>query len=95
MSDRNVAFCLLIGLALLVELFLAGSASAYVGPGAGLELIGYAFTLLAWGLTAFSAVLLWPLYALIQRIRGRAKTPTAPPTPASSGETRAENNVSS
>jgi len=58
-------------LALPVLLLDASSAMAYVGPGADVAFISYAMTLLAWGMTAFSAVLLWPLYALIRKIRGR------------------------
>jgi hypothetical protein len=56
-------------LALSVLLLGAESAMAYVGPGADVAFISYAMTLLAWALTAFSAVLLWPVYALIRRIR--------------------------
>ena len=61
-------------------LLWTGSASAYIGPGAGLDFIPYALTLLAFGLTAFSAILLWPVHALIRWIRGKKK-PSAPATP--------------
>jgi hypothetical protein len=54
-----------------VLLLLADSAQAYVGPGAGLELTGYFLSLLAWVVTAFSMFLLWPFYALLNRLRGR------------------------
>jgi hypothetical protein len=64
-------------LAVVVLLLLAGNASAYVGPGAGLDLVGYSFGLLMWMTTAFSAVLLWPVYALLRRLRG-GKGRTAP-----------------
>lgn len=57
-------------LAAAVLLLLAGNASAYVGPGAGLDLVGYSFGLLMWMMTAFSAVLLWPAYAFLHRLRG-------------------------
>jgi hypothetical protein len=66
-------------LALFVLLLAAGSASAYIGPGAGLDFIPYALTLLAFGLTAFSAILLWPVHALLRWIRGK-KNKSAPPT---------------
>ena len=77
-------------LVLSVLLLWTGSASAYIGPGAGLDFIPYALTLLAFGLTAFSAVLLWPVHALIRWIRGR-KNPSAPAAPTEGGpeETRA------
>jgi hypothetical protein len=42
---------------------------AYVGPGAGLELIPYSMGLLTWIGVAFGAVALWPLSALRRRIR--------------------------
>lgn len=93
MPIRNDALTCKIGLALLTVLFLADSAPAYIGPGAGLDLIGYTLSLAAWGLTAFSAVLLWPLYAFLHRMRGRAKSLTPPPTPASSEQSRADTNV--
>jgi hypothetical protein len=73
-------------------LLWTGSASAYIGPGAGLDFIPYALTLLAFGLTAFSAILLWPVHALIRWIRGR-KHPSAPATPTENvpEESRANN----
>ena len=43
---------------------------AYVGPGADMSLISYALTLAAVGLSAFSAIFLWPFYALMRRVRG-------------------------
>jgi hypothetical protein len=56
--------------AFIVLLLWAGTAPAYVGPGAGLELVGYFFGLVAWVGTVFCAVLLWPVYALLRRLRG-------------------------
>jgi len=44
---------------------------AYVGPGADVTFISYAMTLLVWVLAAFSAVLLWPVHALLGKIRRR------------------------
>ncbi len=76
MSDRNT-FAIAKGvLALVVLLLGANSALAYVGPGADLAFVGYATALLAWALAAFSAILLWPVYALLRRIRGRGKEST-------------------
>lgn len=91
MPIRNGFLLCKIGLSLLAALFLVNSASAYIGPGAGLELTGHSLKLLAWALAAFSAVLLWPLYALLRALlrwrRGRVKPSAAPPTPASPEET--------
>ena len=63
---------------------------AYVGPGADLGLISYALSLIVFGITAFSAVLLWPVYALLRRIRGAANKPAlAPPVDDAPGNARA------
>lgn len=71
-------------LALSLLLLMANSALAYVGPGADLTFISYAMTLLAWVLAASSAVLLWPVYALLRKIRGGKNkcTTESPPTAA-------------
>jgi len=57
--------------ALAVLLLGASPAMAYVGPGADVTFISYAMTLLVWVLAAFSAVLLWPVHALLGKIRRR------------------------
>jgi hypothetical protein len=46
-------------------------AMAYVGPGAGLTLIGSLIGLLIAVLTALGIILFWPIRALIRRIRGK------------------------
>ena len=51
---------------------------AYVGPGAGLELVGYFMGLLAWVAVAFGSILLWPLTNLIRRWRGKAEIKDEP-----------------
>ena len=55
--------------ALLAVVWLAGDAWAYVGPAPGPEFLGYFATLMAWLGLAFSALLLWPVHALRQRLR--------------------------
>jgi hypothetical protein len=72
--------------ALALVLLGANSAMAYVGPGADLAFVSYALTLLAWVLTAFSAILLWPVYALLRRIRGGKNKSTSTPPPATALE---------
>jgi hypothetical protein len=72
-------------LTVAVLLLWASSASAYVGPGAGLDLIPYALTIMAFALTAFWAVLSWPIYALLRRLRGKDKL-VAPSTGTEEGE---------
>jgi hypothetical protein len=73
-------------LALSVLLMGASPALAYVGPGADVTFIGYAMTLLLWMLAAFSAVLLWPVYALLRAIRRRKNRPTTTASPETAPE---------
>ncbi len=78
MPDRNHYTVAKVLLALSLLLLVANSAPAYVGPGADLAFLSYAMTLLAWVFAAFSAVLLWPVYALLRKIRsGKNKSTTA------------------
>jgi hypothetical protein len=62
-------------LALAAVLLLAGDANAYVVPGPEFfsQFMGLAF----WALVAFSSVMLWPVYALMRRIRGPRRTVAA------------------
>lgn len=82
MFGRNLFSAGKILLALSVLLLGAGEAMAYVGPGTGLEFIPYFMSLLVWAGVAFSAVLLWPFYALVRRIRGTKGQLKNPPAPA-------------
>jgi hypothetical protein len=68
--------------ALLTVLLLAGAARAYVGPEAGPEFLGYFAGLLLWMGAALSGLLLWPVYAVLRRLRGRGARPAAAPGPA-------------
>jgi hypothetical protein len=77
--DRNHYTVAKVLLAISLLLLVANSAPAYVGPGADLAFLSYAMTLLAWVFAAFSAILLWPVYALLRKIRGKNKSTTAPP----------------
>jgi hypothetical protein len=67
-------------LALTVLLLGANRALAYGGPGVDVTFIQTAMTLFLWALAAFSAVLMWPVYALLRMMRGR-KNPPAPALP--------------
>jgi hypothetical protein len=73
---RNLSTVCKVLLALSALLLGADRALAYVGPGADVTFISSAMTLLAWVVTAFSAVLLWPVYALLRGIRGRKNKST-------------------
>jgi len=96
MSDRNLAVVAKVLLALSVLLLGANHAMAYIGPGADLASVSYAMTLLAWALAAFSAVLLWPIYALLRMIRrGKKETATASAPDKAAEEARAPCNADS
>jgi hypothetical protein len=74
-SDRNHFPVFPVLFALAVLLVLANNAHAYIGPGAGLEQVTYAMSLFAAVGVAFSAVLLWPFYALLRLLRRKPAPP--------------------
>jgi hypothetical protein len=86
MPDRNFGSFGKLLWALALLLLGANSAMAYVGPGADLAFVSYALTLLAWAAAAFSAVLLWPVYALLRRIRGGKNKSTTASPPSTTAE---------
>jgi hypothetical protein len=57
---------------------VAGAASAYIGPGAGLSLVGSLFGWIIGIFLTLFAIVLWPLRYLFRRIFRRRK-PSAPP----------------
>ena len=73
-----------------VLLLAADPAWAYIGPGAGLELVPYFMALVVTVGVAFLSILLYPVYAVIRFFRG-PKPPvnaeTAPAAPAAATET--------
>ena len=81
MPGRNLSTVCKVVLAFSVLLLGATPALAYVGPGADVASIGYAMTLLAWVLAASSAVLLWPVYALLRWVRGPKNEAATAPSP--------------
>ena len=86
MPGRKLPTACKVLLALAVLLLGAGPALAYAGPGVDVSLIGYAMTLLAWVVAAFSAVLLWPAHALLRRIRRRKPRSTTASSPGERDE---------
>ena len=78
MRARNPIFAAVVIIA-VAGLFLAPShAFAYVGPGPGMELIPFFQSLLVWIGLGLGAALLWPVQALISRLR-RSRQAEAPP----------------
>ena len=89
MPGRNCFTVCKVLFALSVLLLGADRAMAYGGPGVDVTFISYAMSLLAWAIGAFSAVLMWPVYALLRRLRGRKdKSPTTPATESAPEEAR-------
>ena len=86
MPDRNGLLAAKVVLALLVLCLLASPAAAYVGPGPGLELVGYSVGLLGFLVAALSATVLYPFYAFLRWLRGlRGSAKAAPRAGASLG----------
>lgn len=81
---RNLSFglaCLLLALGLTVS----GPAMAYIGPGAGITMLGALWGVVVAVLLAVGAVLFWPIRAVLRRVRKRPAPPAAGPaqgTPA-------------
>ena len=80
MPGRNRLTVCQVLVALSALLLGADRAMAYGGPGVDVTFISYAMALLGWALAAFSATLLWPVYALLRRLRGRKNKSTMTPT---------------
>jgi hypothetical protein len=55
---------------IIATLMIADNAKAYVGPGAGMEFITYAISLLAMVGLAFFSIIMWPFYSFVRWIRG-------------------------
>jgi hypothetical protein len=83
---RNGSTACKVLLALSVLVLGADRALAYAGPGVDVTFIGYAMTLLLWLLAAFSAVLLWPVYALLRMLRRRKNDSTTATLPEAAPE---------
>jgi hypothetical protein len=76
MRDRKFLPAVIVVAALAVVAVFPGQASAYVGPGPGMEMIPYFMSLLAWAGVAMGGVLLWPITSFLNRIR-KPRTPLA------------------
>jgi len=74
---------------LTLLLFAAPSALAYVGPGAGLSLLGALWGLIVAVGAALVFVILWPFRRLVRRLRARRAADGDAPAPAA-GETGSE-----
>lgn len=85
MNNRK-HFLIIVPWAIASLLLLTNTAMAYVGPGAGMEFITYAMSLLAMIGVAFLSVIMWPIYTFIRWVRGVRTSPQADrPLTASTG----------
>jgi hypothetical protein len=73
-------------LSIAAVLLAAGTASAYVGPGAGISLVGSLFGLVSAVVIAIGVVLLWPIRRLLRYFKGNAASDHAAETPPDRGE---------
>jgi len=64
--------CISLGLSALAILLFAQPAAAYIGPGAGITMLGALWGVLVAILLALAAVLFWPIRALLRRRRKAA-----------------------
>ncbi|WP_118134937.1 hypothetical protein [Oceanicella sp. SM1341] len=73
MKKTEIAICLMVA-----ALTVPGTAMAYVGPGAGLSLLGALWALVAALGTALVFVAIWPIRKMLRRRRaGQARPATA------------------
>jgi hypothetical protein len=60
--------------ALFLLALIASPAAAYVGPGAGISVLGSLLGILATIFVAIGAILFWPIRKLIKRRKAKKKT---------------------
>lgn len=65
---RHALFCLLVT---VLTIGIVGDASAYVGPGAGLSLVGAFWGLAVAVFAALSFIILWPLRRMFKKTSAR------------------------
>jgi len=62
-------------IATLILLTQISTAMAYVGPGAGISVLGSLLSILATIIVAIGAIIFWPLRKFIKRRKARRETP--------------------
>ncbi len=72
---RNLTLCLGLGL-ITVAALAAAPAQAYIGPGAGITMLGALWGVVVAVALAVGAVLFWPIRLLIRKIRKPAPSAT-------------------
>lgn len=72
--------------ALILLTFIASPASAYVGPGAGISVLGSLLGILATIFVAFGAILFWPVRKLMRRRQAKKEAGVSADTDTSGTE---------
>ncbi|MEE8339401.1 MAG: hypothetical protein V3R56_04605 [Xanthomonadales bacterium] len=72
--------------ALILLTFIASPASAYVGPGAGISVLGSLLGILATIFVAFGAILFWPVRKLMRRRKVKKEAAVSTDTDTSGTE---------
>ena len=70
MKDRFGRNKSLVCAAALFAVLMAPAAFAYVGPGAGLGLLGAIFAIIAAAVASLVGLVLWPIRRLLRKIKG-------------------------
>ena len=71
---------------ILLILSLSSSAAAYIGPGAGISVLGSLLAVLGTIVLAIGAILFWPIRKLLKRRKGKQAGDTPDSTAESAGE---------
>ncbi len=70
--SRTFQIAILSALLLCLSLGLSTSAQAYVGPGAGISVLGSLLGILATIVLAIGAILMWPIRKMLKRKKAKA-----------------------
>jgi hypothetical protein len=73
-------------IALLWLTLIASPVTAYIGPGAGISVLGSLLGILATIFVAFGAILFWPIRKLIKRRKAKKKVVPSVDTDTSSAD---------
>ena len=85
----KITTLILLMLLLLVQI---STATAYVGPGAGISVLGSLLSILATIFVAIGAIIFWPLRKYLKRRKARRETPAGTET-AEPGEDRLRDDI--
>jgi hypothetical protein len=78
-------------IAILLLTLAAGPVQAYVGPGAGISVLGSLLGILATILVAIGAIIFWPVRKLMKRRKAAAAAESADTTETSAADSSPQN----